>query len=364
MLVLPAIAASPQASPKAPAPASFEALARQAAAARDQDRLDEAVRLYRQALRIKPAWADGWWSLGTIWYDSDRYTDCASAFNRFVALKADAGPAHALLGLCQFGLKDYDSALRHLFRAEELGFLGNAQIREVSLYHAALALILRQGYEKALEQIALLLQSVPASDAIRTAAGLAALRKPLLPDQVPEKDRDLVSQVGNAVAAQLERRPEDAARAFDAILAAYPMTPEVHYAYGALLIASDPPKGLAMLRQELDINPAHVPALASIALEYLKENDAESAKPYAAKAARLAPADFAARTANGRVLLELGQAPEAIRELEVAVRLAPDSPHARFALATAYARAGRSAEADRERKEFARLTKLSESGKK
>ena len=345
-------------------PETFDAIARKADAARAEDRLEDAARLYQRALRIKPAWADGWWSLGTIFYDSDRHADCVTAFTKFVVLKPDVGPAHALLGLCEFGRAHYDTALRHLFRAEELGFAGDARIRDVSLYHTALALIVNSDFERAIEQLARLVAASSPGAQVRTAAGLAALRKPLLPDQVPQADRSLVAQVGDAVIAQLERRTEDAVRAFDSILAAYPKAPEIHYAYGSLLLASDPAKGLAMLKQELDLSPNHVPALASIALEYLKENDAVAARSYAEKAARLAPSDFVARTAYGRALLEVDQVPRAIQELESAVKLAPDSPHARFALANAYARAGRNADADRERKEFARLRKLVDSERK
>jgi protein O-GlcNAc transferase len=78
----------------------------------------------------------------------------------------------------------------------------------------------------------------------------------------------------------------------------------------------------------------------------------------------LAPGDFAARTAYGRALLEQGRVADAIRELETAVKLAPDSPQARFALANAYTQAGRSNDADHARKEFNRLRKLLDSGRK
>jgi tetratricopeptide (TPR) repeat protein len=362
-IMVSAACAGAQTKPRQP-PETFDEIARKADAARDRDRLEEAARLYQRALRIKPAWADGWWSLGTIFYDSDRHAECVTAFTRFVALKPDVGPARALLGLCEFGRANYDAALHHLFRAQEIGFAGDSRIRDVSLYHTVLGLIVKQNFEKAIEQLAMLVAASSPGAAVRTAAGLAALRKPLLPDQVPEADRSLVTKVGDAVIAQLERRPEDAARGFDAILAAYPRTPEVRYAYGALLLSSDPPKGLAMLKLELELSPDHVPALASIALEYLKENDAAAARPYAEKAARLAPDDFVARTAYGRVLLEVDQIPDAIQQLEAAVKLAPDSPHARFALANAYARAGRNEDAVRERKEFARLQKLVDSGRK
>src|ERR1051326_7020246 len=119
---------------------TFESVAKRADAARDTEHLDEAIRLYRQALRIKPAWAEGWWSLGTVFYDTDRHAECAAAFNRFISLKPAVGPAHALLGLCEFGRRNYDLALKHLFKAQELGFAGNQQIRDVALYHTALAL--------------------------------------------------------------------------------------------------------------------------------------------------------------------------------------------------------------------------------
>jgi tetratricopeptide (TPR) repeat protein len=343
---------------------TFDQLARKADAAKEHDQLEQAVGLYRQALQLKPSWAEGWWSLGTILYDSDRHAECAAAFTRFVALKPEVGPAHALLGLCEFGGGQYGAALRSLFRAQDLGFAGDDRIRSVALYHTSLALILEQNFEKALEQLAMLVAAGPPPPPVRTAAGLAALRRPLLPDRVPEADRSFVSRVGDAIIAQFERRPEDAAHEFEAILAAYPKAPEIRYAYGSLLLNSDPEKGLAILKAELELSPEHVPALAAVAYEYLKENDAEAALPFAAKAARLAPSDFAARTAHGRALLELGRLPEAIQELETAVKLAPDSPHARFSLATAYARAGRNEDADRERKEFARLRKLLDSGRK
>jgi tetratricopeptide (TPR) repeat protein len=343
---------------------TFDQLARKADDARAHDQLDQAASLYRQALRLKPSWAEGWWSLGTILYDSDHHAECAAAFTRFVALKPDVGPAHALLGLCEFGRGQYDAALKQLFRAQDLGFAGDDQIRSVSLYHTALALILKENFEKAVEQLAMLVAAGPPPAPVRTAAGLATLRRPLLPDRIPEADRPLVARVGDAMIAQLERRPEDAARLFEAILKDYPKAAEIRYAYGSLLLNSDPEKGLAMLKGELEISPDHVPALAAVAYEYLKENDGAAALPYAEKAARLAPSDFAARTAYGRALLEVGRVPEAIAELEAAVKLAPDSPHARFSLAAAYARAGRNEDADRERKEFARLRKLLDSGRK
>jgi len=152
-------------------------------------------------------------------------------------------------------------------------------------------------------------------------------------------------------------------RLFESTLAAYPKAAEIRYTYGSLLLNSDAAKGLEVLKSELAISPEHVPALAAIAYEYLKEDNGAAALPFAQKASALAPADFAARIAYGRALVEVGRIPEGTEQLETAVKLAPDSPHARYALANAYARAGRNEDAERERKEFARLRKLLDSGR-
>lgn len=345
--------------------ASFEQITKQAEEARIQNRLEEAERLYREALGLKPGWSQGWWHLGTLMYDQDRYPECADAFSRLMVLKPDMGPGEALLGLCEFNLKRYDAALRHLFHAAKTGFGPDPQLRLVAAYHTALALIALKNYEKAEEELTLLTRTSEADDKVRLAAGIAALRRPLLPEQIPEADRDLAMRLGAAKVAEMERRPADAEKQYEAVLTAYPKTPNVHYAYGSFLLgADDPDRGLAVLKQELEISPDHVPALAAIAGEYLKREDAASARPYAEKAARLAPRDFAARTAYGRALLGTGDIKEAIRQLERAVALAPDSPHARFALASAYTRAGRKADAARQREEFARLQKLIDSDRK
>ncbi|MFN7994265.1 MAG: tetratricopeptide repeat protein [Bryobacteraceae bacterium] len=343
---------------------SFDELSKQAATARDQNRLEEAARLYRQALRLKPDWSQGWWFLGTLRYDQDRYEEAAQAFTELITLKGDMGPGEALLGLCEFNLKRYDAALRHLIHAQKTGFGPDPQLTQVAIYHTALLLILAQNYERAGEQLTLLARTATPNDKVVLAAGAAALRRPVLPDDVPAGDRDLLEKVGRASIAEMQRQPSEAGPAYETALTAYPKAPGIHYAYGSFLLGADPDRALTVLKQEIEISPRHVPARCAIAGEYLKRGEAVSARPFAEEAARIAPQDFAARTAYGRALIELGDVTGAISELEAAVNLAPDSPHARFALAAAYRRAGRNSDADRERKEFARLQKLIDSEKK
>jgi cytochrome c-type biogenesis protein CcmH/NrfG len=60
----------------------FATLSAQADAARDAEQLDQAVTLYRKALALRPAWKEGWWSVGTILYDQNSYSSAAHAFRR------------------------------------------------------------------------------------------------------------------------------------------------------------------------------------------------------------------------------------------------------------------------------------------
>src|SRR5881628_1747649 len=109
---------------KSPSPAAsqrFAQVSKEAAQAREQERLDEAVRLYREAVRLRPDWKEGWWYLGTMFYDQDRYEEGRAAMRRFTVLDAKVAPAWAFLGSCEHPLKEYEQALVHLKRAIALG---------------------------------------------------------------------------------------------------------------------------------------------------------------------------------------------------------------------------------------------------
>ena len=106
----------------------FENLAHQAEVARDRMRLDEALTLYKRALKLKPAWEDGWWNAGSIAYDLDQYTECAADFRSLAALKPDRAPAWTMEGLCEYQLRDYEATLKSLTQVERMGFQENPEL--------------------------------------------------------------------------------------------------------------------------------------------------------------------------------------------------------------------------------------------
>src|SRR5205085_10283769 len=128
---------------------NFETLSEKASSAREAGRTEEAIRNYRAAVELRPAWDEGWWYLGTLLYDSDHFEDAIPALQHLVELDPKLGPARAFLGLCEFETGDYPRALENLQSAYQLGFSEDPEIEKVSIYHLALLLNLRGEFERA-----------------------------------------------------------------------------------------------------------------------------------------------------------------------------------------------------------------------
>ena len=135
----------------------------------------------------------------------------------------------------------------------------------------------------------------------------------------------------------------------------YPDVPNVHYAFGAVLLNEQPDRAIEEFTKELQRSPAHVPSMMQMAFDYLKRSDWAAARSWAEQAVKADTTSVPARQALGQSLLELGEVTEAIEQLRAGIALSPDSSILHFTLARAYRKAGRTAEAERERLEFQRL---------
>jgi tetratricopeptide (TPR) repeat protein len=350
-------ASQSRAKPRTPAQSNttFDQASKVADEARLAGRLDEAIELYVKALRIRPNWAPGWWYVGAILYEKDRYLEARDAFRNLVTLEPKKGTAWGMLGLCEFQTRDYDRAVVSLQRGRSFGLSDNKELESVVRYHTALLYVRFEQFEIAYEILSEFIRDGNESPKVIEAFGLAMLRMPFLPTEIPPDKREQILLAGKAGYHMAARRLAEGRAAFDALLTRYPNAPNVHYAFGVFLMNQDADAALNEFRRELQISPSHYPAMVQMAFEYLKRNEYNTALPLAEKAVQLAPKMFAARNVLGRVLLELGQIERAIAELEEGVRLAPTSPEMHFALARAYTRAGRKKDADREREAFKRL---------
>lgn len=356
----PAKKAAPHPAPRAPHAGSveFDKIVKEAADARDAGRIDDSIALYQKAVKLRPSYVEGYWSLGTAFYELDKYDEAKDAFGRVVRLQPKNGPAFGFKGLCEFQLKAYDEALEDLTHAADLGVSKPKDLVDAISYHAAITFTRLQKYEFALQTLQGFARDANDSPRIIEAFGMAALRIPMVPSELPADRREIVMLAGRGAYYQAARNAAAAKRAFELLVERYPETPNVHYAYGVYLLEEQPDRALEAFKQELTISPDHLPSMLQMAFEYLRRSDWESARPWAQKIVELDPSDFAGRRALGQVLLETGDTPGSIKQLETGVRLAPDSPSMRFMLARAYQKAGRQEDAQRERVEFMRLDRL------
>ena len=337
---------------------SFETLARRAEAARAESRFEDAIPLYRRALALRPQWAEGWWSLGTVAYELEDYGAARDALAHLLALKPGDAGGHAFKGLAEFNLKNYDAAYRDLVEARSLGLGDQQAIVDVVRYHAGILASRAGQFEHALLILQEFVHDGTESPRLIEALGIATLRKAILPAELTGTDREPVLMAGRASYFAAARAMAAAGAAFDVLVARFPDVANVHYARGVFLLKENPDEALRAFERELARSPSHLFAMLQLAAEHIRRSDFAGAERWAKHAAEASPDHFVGRKLYGEALLERGDVAAALRELEAAVALAPDSPAVRFTLARAYQRAGRAADADREQAEFTRLDRL------
>ena len=70
-------------------------------------------------------------------YSAGHYPEAVSELKRWTERRPNLGTAWAVMGLCEFEMKDYKNALIHLQRGEDLGFGGSPEAVGLARYHLA-----------------------------------------------------------------------------------------------------------------------------------------------------------------------------------------------------------------------------------
>lgn len=345
-------------APAVAAPAVFEAIASQAAAARTQDRFADAISLYREGTRLRPAWADGWWYLGSLLYDQDRFSEAGVAFQHLLADTSHRGPVHAFLGLCEYETGNYDGALAQFRSWAASGWAGTPEIRHVAIYHFALLLTRDGHFVESLYLLSPLAQRLGDNPQIAEAMGLASLRMKNLPENYPPELRERIWLAGTA-ALYASQSPKDFERADEyaaRLEERYGTQPEVHYFRGTLFgFEGKMADAEREYREELKISPNHVPCLVALVTIDLNKGNLSEAGLMARRAVNADPKNAEAHHLLGRVLLANGELQASLRELEAAKQLAPGNPEVRAHLAMVYSKLGRMKEAKAESAAFLAL---------
>jgi tetratricopeptide (TPR) repeat protein len=334
----------------------FARLSAKANAARDADRLDEAATLYKQALALHPTWAEGWWSLGTIQYDTNNYAAAAKSFQKLATLQPKNGMAHAMLGLSQFEIGLDSSALQHLEAATNLGISPDPELRRVLLYHEAVLLQRAGKFERAQSLLQQLCLEGTISREVDSALGMTLLRMTTkAPPVAGTPDGTVVASIGHAGCLVGQKKYEDAKTILNTLSTQYPQFPNIHYASGLLLLdISDVDSAVQQFQAEIGNQPRDVMARLKIAAAEYKVNS-QAGIPYAEEVVKTDPQIGLGHYLLGLLLLDTGNYQRAIAELETARASFPNEARLYFALGSAYSMAGRKDDAARARATFQRL---------
>lgn len=343
-------------NPKGSPGGEFKTLTAKAAAARDAERLDDAAVLYRKALHLNPRWAEGWWTLGAIDYQQERYAGAALEFQKVVALDPGHGTARAMLGLSQFRLGQDGEALRNIEAAKAIGIAEDEQLRRVLVYDEGVLLRRASHFEAARGALASLCQSGAADQDAVMALGMVALWMTAPEPPIDRDAAEVTMHVGRGACLGARKDYEAGRREFELVAAHAPHFPKFHLAYGRFLEdASDSAGAIRQYKLAIEEEPNSVLARFCIgAAEY--KVDSAAGVPYVEEAVRLAPELPYAHYLLGLLLLDIGEFGRAVPELETARKAFPSEARVELALGSAYAHVGRPEDAARARAEFQRLS--------
>jgi tetratricopeptide (TPR) repeat protein len=329
------------------APADFDALARRAAEARDGGHTPEAVDLYRKALAVRGDWDEGWWYLSVLLYESQKCDEAEPAFARFLELKPEAGPGWVIRGVCAYDEKDHPQAIEWIQKGVDLGLGGNTELQRVAAARLAFALVKIGRFELAIQPLTLLARLSPDEPGLVEATGLALLRLPFLPSEVPPEPRAVT---GSGARAAAPRAPGDeAVKLYEELRGLPGRAARAVRVYGVFLLQAAT-TGLAELRRADRLQPDDVIARLELAFELLLHGDNAEARA-GDEGRRAAPTSRCSRPQRPRPgARRARRAGAGIRELRQADAARPerDPLHSREGVR----RAGRAEDAARERSDL------------
>jgi len=319
-------------------PSDFSTVAAAAASARDSGNREDAIRLYKQAVGLRPDWTEGWWYLGTISYDADRYEQAIPALKKITTLSPEIGPAWSFLGLSEFEMKMYGAAKNDLEKGIAAGHSDDREVDRVAKFHLALLLIRGGDFDRAQTILVPEFASSPVSDQARTAFGLLLLRVPVLPQEInPSKDA-LLSAAGDLQLQLAAGKSGDALGVIQRIATANRDWPAAHEilarCYDAVHKHADAARERAEIKRTAK-NTGRSPQGDEELVAFVLQDSShrENNKPAPANA------DFAEfETLSGRAAAaeQSGDPRAAIPFYEQALQLHPDWDEGRFRLSMLY----------------------------
>ena len=311
----------------------------------------DATALYVKALQQDPTWTEGWWRYGGLLYEQQKFQDARVAFARLTQLAPRNPLGFALLGLCEYGLGDWNNASLHLNKALNHGGLP-PDIANVAMYDFGLVLMQQHNRNGAIIIFRLLQHQTPDYPNLVPAFGSAELNLQAIP--TPEQPiYPAVLLEGQAAIAVLELRIADAEHFYRQAIEENPKLPFTHLCLALFLLNQGKEKDAeAELQAESLVNTATADPWIWLARLTLARRDATDARADAERALKLRPEDGLLYLIIGRSFIIDQQWDKASTALQRAEALAPDNYEVHYALTTVYSALHQTEDAVAERKMF------------
>jgi len=101
-------------TPLGPSQDPLQALLAKVQRAEQEQNLEEAARLYKEILRLRPHWIEAEFNLGTIYYTQKNYPEAIGLFNEVIRQDRGAADAYLFQGVSYYQTDQYTKALASL----------------------------------------------------------------------------------------------------------------------------------------------------------------------------------------------------------------------------------------------------------
>ncbi len=317
------------------------------------NKTSEAVTALQEALREHPDWQPGLWRLGNLFYGADRFSLAREVFDKLTKLDVKQGAPWALMGFSDLALHDYDAAADHIQHGLALGFPAALNLAPAAYQQLSLAMLMTGRFDKAL---AILTGSVVDADGVKeqqTAAGLAALRLAVLPQDaqrlLPPGREVVLEQVGELEIGTARTDVGNAKQRWASVVKANDDLPGVHAAFGKYLLTSgDASSAIPEFRTELERSKTDVNALLGLGFALMQTGDLDSANAVCAQALQLDPNNANGHQLMGTLAIKRGDFTSALEQLKASRDLDPNLSRVHYALSQVYLKLGKPEDAARE----------------
>jgi len=344
----------------APENTSFLQTSQQAETAREANQLPQAIELYQKALQLRPTWYEGWWWLGSVYYDLDLYAEARAAFQHVLADDKKQGAAYAFMGLCEYEMRDYDDARTHLSKWRAAGEPGGESVANVANFRWAELLTQDGRFLESLSLLDKMALELGPNPSIEEAMGLAWMQMKYVPETYPPQKREMVWLAGSAASwMSVNKHLEYSLAYLDRLTSRYGDQPNVHLLRGFVDEAvKDTDGAIDEDAKELKISPNSIVPMIQFALLCADAGKLlDEADTAARKALTLEPDSMRSHFAMGRVLEAEQKWAQSAVELEKAEQISPGVSKVHYQLSRVYLKLGRKEDAQRESAAFQSLEK-------